>query len=451
MEEIFTDFIQMTELVNLLDKGASLKLNFKKCVVVPLRPRVEIAQWRRIISALCPCWAACIIQFHAKYLGVWIGNGYEEAIWVKPMEKFRCRVHGVGALAGAWSSQIQSYRVFGISVLTYVMQYAAVPKDLASIESAMIARVLKIPRNAIPNGVAHHLDALHLPPLPSIVCLGRASMARAWLSLSAASTSEALIASAEDSFEALASNPVEAWMDSSIIATMSSNYSQLHNINEIRLHSHKSPQAALYLALRGPSPTEDITNTMALRILALDGDEAEGMSDKRVSASIILKHVQSCSKHLQPAGVQAWVKALFNAWATSGRFGGHQHRCCFCHAPRGDSLKHFARCSVLAFFGQELVPGLWRRGYNMDGIQSFLGGDAIFDELEPSCLLLAAWLDAVHYSVVAHSRSSSSNPPVQDIAARLRVFGSKFAKGANSVGWINSGISPSSASMSSWT
>ncbi len=54
--------------------------------------------------------------------------------------------------------KIQSYRVFGISVLTYVMQYAAVPKDLASIESAMIARVLKIPRTAIPNGVAHHLD-----------------------------------------------------------------------------------------------------------------------------------------------------------------------------------------------------------------------------------------------------------------------------------------------------
>ena len=196
---------------------------------------------------------------------------------------------------------------------------------------------------------------------------------------------------------------------------------------------------------------DEIYGVIAQRLLRLDEDDVDGLSDKMASAAIAVQHLQSCHRHLQTAGFQAWLKALFNAWATSGRFGGLQHRCCFCSEPKGDSIKHFAKCSVLAFYGNELVPELWARGYRMKGVESFLGADALFHDVDSSSVLLAAWIDAVHCTVTARARSSAANQPLLALAARLRTFGVKFGKGTNSISWLNNGVAPSNSSMSQWT
>ena len=196
---------------------------------------------------------------------------------------------------------------------------------------------------------------------------------------------------------------------------------------------------------------DEIYRVIAQRLLQLDGDDAEGLSDKMASAAIVVQHLQSCHRHLQTAGFQAWLKALFNAWATSGRFGGTQQRCCFCNEAKGDSIKHFSKCSVLSFYSKELVPELWNRGYRMQGVETFLGADALFPEVDSTSVLLAAWIDAVHCTVTARARSSAANQPLLALAARLRSFGTKFGKGQNSIAWLNSGIVPSNSSMAQWT
>ena len=182
----------------------------------------------------------------------------------------------------------------------------------------------------------------------------------------------------------------------------------------------------------------------------LDKDLEEGMPDKCVSATILLGHIQACRPHVQPSGVQAWVRAAFNAWTTHGRFG-NRFPCAFCSAPNGDRLEHYALCPVLAFYGQELVPHLWRTGYRMQGVESFLGADAHFPDGDSTSVLLAAWMDAVHTTVIAYGRGLGQGTLVTHLAARLKVYAAKFAKGKQSTKWITEGISPSSASMQQWT
>ena len=94
-----------------------------------------------------------------------------------------------------------AYKVYCTSVLSYIMLYAEVPKHILRIESGMIAKTLKMPCNSIPNIVTYHLDIFNLPPMPDISALGRASMARAWMSLQTSTAAEATIADAEDSMD----------------------------------------------------------------------------------------------------------------------------------------------------------------------------------------------------------------------------------------------------------
>ena len=124
---------------------------------------MSLEYWARLVSAVSPRWAAGVVSLSAKYLGIYIGNEHLGKIWQAPMKKFGVRVGQISALAGAWNSQATSYRVCAVSVLTYVMQYAVLSNDIKHNESAYIAKVLKVPRNAITNEVAHHLQLLRLP------------------------------------------------------------------------------------------------------------------------------------------------------------------------------------------------------------------------------------------------------------------------------------------------
>ena len=116
-----------------------------------------------------------------------------------------------------------------------------------------------------------------------------------------------------------------------------------------------------------------------------------------------------------------------------------------------DMSAHYATCLVLCFFGRELVLGLWGRGYEMSRLEAFLGADALFADMQASSILMAAWLDAVHHTVIAYGRHRGRGPPVQFLASRLKLFAIKFAKGPQSTKWLVEAISPSNAHMTQWT
>ena len=157
------------------------------------------------------------------------------------------------------------------------------------------------------------------------------------------------------------------------------------------------------------------------------------------------------SSWVVPAGTQAWVKALFNAWTTSARFGGTARPCPFCRAPSSDSLAHYAKCRVLDFYGSELIPELWLHGYAMKGLLRFLGIDVVFIGPPHLPALVAAWIDAVHWTVIVHARGQHVDEAVHTLAARLKIFLLKMCKGKKSAKILGDLIRPSAAFMSQWT
>ena len=448
LANFFKHFVVLASVIELLQAAASLGLNMAKCVVVPLRPSEELPKWRRLIRALVPAWRSCAVAWCAKYLGVYLGHGYQEAIWRKPLVEFTSRVHTISTLNGSWCSQVHSYCTYAVSVLTYVMQFAQLPGSMYGDETRHISKVLKAPRNAIPREMAHHMEVLLHKPLPDIQSLARAVMARAWLGFGAASRAEAILSSSLESMDYFV-DPVQDWSQHSIVATMATNFVQVNGICG-GLATAARPQRVAYKELRGDAELASIHRAIAHRLCVLDKDLEAGMPDKCVSATILVGHVQACKPHVQPSGVQAWVRAAFNAWTTHGRFG-NRFPCAFCSAANGDRLDHYASCPVLAFYGRELVPHLWRTGYSMQGIETFLGADAQFPDGASTSVLLAAWIDAVHTTVIAHGRGLGQGTPVTHLAARLKVYAAKFAKGRHSTKWITEGISPSNASMQHWT
>ena len=111
LQELVADFAALIVVLNTLTKAAGLHINYNKTYIVPLRPGADKDQWRRLIGFIAPDWRRVNICDCAKFLGVFIGNNFDDFLWQAPSTKFFLRVASVAALAGSWSSQIHSYRL----------------------------------------------------------------------------------------------------------------------------------------------------------------------------------------------------------------------------------------------------------------------------------------------------------------------------------------------------
>ena len=129
-----------------------------------------------------------------KVWGVYIGNSYLSSVWDAPCRKLWSRVSLVSSLSGSWSTQALTYRIAAVSVLGYVMQFVHLPPKLLKDESAIPARIMKVPRNAIPQVATSNLEVMGLPSFPSLALLAKATMARVWMQLRDASVAAEAIA-----------------------------------------------------------------------------------------------------------------------------------------------------------------------------------------------------------------------------------------------------------------
>ena len=348
-------------------------------------------------------------------------------------------------------SKVVSYKVYATSVLSYVMQYVDIPKNLLQLEASCIARVLNIPRNSIPCEVALGLQVVGQPSFPSLRHLAAATLARSWMALRCSSEVEALVVNSMDNIDPFLNDPVKRWAETSMVATMCANYKSIVNLRVPPPSSARSVQAGIYAALCGEADSESIGHCVACRIHTITDEVEATKEDLIASSGIAFKHLQQASQWIVPAGAQAWVKALFNAWTTSYRFGGVVQPCPFCAAEASDSLNHYAKCPVLNFYGSELLPDLWAHGYSMISMHRCLGIDAFLEGPAHLPALLAAWIDAVHWTSLIHSRAQHVDSPIHTLAARLKVFLLRMCKGANRAKVLSDSCRLSAASMSQWT
>ena len=120
-----------------LEAVSCLRLNLKKCVLIPLGDRTHHAV-RASLSEWCPAWTAMHIADCGKYLGMVIGPGKGFSSWRDPIQKAWSRVHmwDWSKLGLLFATQV--WNVFIISTLSFVAQLERPPPDvLANVESML--------------------------------------------------------------------------------------------------------------------------------------------------------------------------------------------------------------------------------------------------------------------------------------------------------------------------
>ena len=145
--------------------------------------------------------------------------------------------------------------------------------------------------------------------------------------------------------------------------------------------------------------------------------------------------------HLKPAGLQAWVRAAFNARCTTGRLPSQVIECSVCKTVDSDSLSHYSRCTVLYSICQRVCPVLCRQGYGPRRIAAFLG-DGVDSMVLP---LVICWVDAVHQTVIAFKRCRVNGDTTRKLIARIRVHQQKLTKSRVATRVTTDSFKPSAA------
>ena len=245
-----------------------------------------------------------------------------------------------------------------------------------------------------------------------------------------------------------------------MVANMKLHYDLISGLPvELATSHHRSVQAAFYVALRGEPPLAAIVLVLQRRLLRLELDDIPPLAvggDGRerghyAAAHRVVALLPAAATLLHAAGLQGWVRALFGAWNTTARFSGRVRRCPFCCRSSRDRLSHLYSCSALQFMGQQIFPALWLAGYTMTSIESFLGIGADSPMSPFFACLVAAWLDAVHFTVMASKKGTSSGDAARSLGARARVFITKFSKTARANSILCEGIRPNASYLHDWT
>ena len=143
---------------------SALSLNISKTVFIPLWPLGSSVALRTYIRELCSLWRDIAVKTCGKYLGFMIGPGSEDESWSKPLQKYLHRVEQWGSLNLGLYYNMQAYRTFIATVLSFVMQLAENPPDLDEHFSKAIRTLAKGPGNWItPSDAIHLADCYAFP------------------------------------------------------------------------------------------------------------------------------------------------------------------------------------------------------------------------------------------------------------------------------------------------
>ena len=109
---------------------SALALNIQKTVFIPLWKVSSVEELRFRITEVCPLWHSINLDNAGKYLGFMIGPGSHGRSWQKPLLKFISRARDWASLRLGLFFNIRVYRMFILSVVSFVMQLEPDMPDL---------------------------------------------------------------------------------------------------------------------------------------------------------------------------------------------------------------------------------------------------------------------------------------------------------------------------------
>ena len=381
---------------------SNLRLNHKKCVIIPLNPRGltvpedlapttsnlpmdPLEKLQQDLRIHLPIWGRMSIEWTGTYLGFVVGPGKGDESWRKPVAKYteRCSLwagHGHGLQYNA-----MTYNTFAMSTLSYVAQLEVPPDWVRQHERDMLRKVAAGPRDWVKAEDLWHLnDAYGLPR--SFTCLqwlAPASKLRAYL-WDPATADERHVRRISTQVRGTIDCPSmpytkvvwREWFDRCFILQLQKNYhnfvdsvcstdeiiSMLAGTTQRPLHTEvlatvkANFQHAAYEKIchrHAYDPEFRIRYKQSKWKLNDRSKHAHVATTARKStpawqASRSLHNIRLLASLCTPRVQAAVLSTIFNRWTTARRFqqrGSSRNVCVFrCSPTAEDSLEHYARC-----------------------------------------------------------------------------------------------------------
>ena len=125
---VIADYVVSTPVLGRLsqefERISALSLNISKTIFIPLWPLGSSMALRTYIRELCSWWWDISVKTCGKYSGFMTGPGSEDESWSKPLQKYLHRAEQWGSLNLGLYYNMQGYRTFVATVLSFVMQLA---------------------------------------------------------------------------------------------------------------------------------------------------------------------------------------------------------------------------------------------------------------------------------------------------------------------------------------
>jgi hypothetical protein len=249
---------QLQGLANALDTiaaGAGLLISWRKVQLVPLQRSVDLAAFRRRLSATRPAWAQAKIKLQAKYLGILLGPEVTDKMNMQAaFDKYLERCRFIARLGMGWIKAASLHNIFALPVLSYIAQVQG-DNGIDEIDlDRAVAILFKGPMYRPPYRYFARLHQLGIRlGLKDIRLECRAAAARASLSLTALAQARRTMTQGSDD-DHLRLHPHRTWQERSATAFLGKMHDHLRQAGPATLQPPLlQRKCKLYLAESVPN------------------------------------------------------------------------------------------------------------------------------------------------------------------------------------------------------
>eukprot|EP00973_Karenia_brevis_P009234 1253076-Karenia_brevis.AAC.1 len=163
--------VVLFHIFKLAEQCASLRLNLKKCFLVPisapLSPHVISTLRDFLVSRITP-WADFNITACAEYLGIWLGPAASTRQWTSQNSKFLSKVRDISDAQVAPSLAVKAYNSKTATVLSYPSQFLPPPPAMQKLEKYAFTKIYKVPYNTLAHNEQFAVSGLGIGAMKSL-------------------------------------------------------------------------------------------------------------------------------------------------------------------------------------------------------------------------------------------------------------------------------------------
>ena len=343
---------------DLFEKIASLRLNWKKTVFVPLY-NTSIDAFRDAILVAAPSAEQAAFATAAKYLGVMVGPGALEKQWIEVRPKMKTNARSLKHLAFGPIANLQWYNRVVSSLASHIGQFVEPDSSMIRTETATMAIATAGPCGALPAAVLSNLRVLGCSAsYNSIMRTSVAARFRVSCTSPAFETLERLHHEADhENLDALFVPQLQDWIQRSIFISMARLRKRLLDIPSI--HAIKDEHRIQSKVNRILCHRDICASDLRKTLLARAGYWLKKFHVPRQADDLWdpLPPLRRLAGMTPPGVLLTALRSIANAWPTESRIARTSGSCPFC-GTGPDALSHFLGCPVVTAAREACFPRL---------------------------------------------------------------------------------------------